>query len=309
MFKSKPTLHHLLSIQSLNKETITYFLDRAEFFLKTALAKQEVLTTLHGKVIVNLFFESSTRTRNSFEIAAHRLGAIVLSPDIKQSSVNKGEIVIDTARNLEAMGAALLVVRHSENHFAQFLAAELKTTTAIVNAGDGINEHPTQTLIDLMTIRQHMPDFSKLTIAILGDILHSRVAHSLIIGLRTMGVTNIRLVAPVYFMPNESEFNVKVYHSMEEGLRDVDVVYSLRIQKERIAAAQLPKDEQYVQNYGLTAERMALAKPNAIVMHPGPMNRGVEIESSVADGAQSAILQQTKNSVAVRMAVLETLLK
>ncbi len=311
MLKQKPPiLHHLLTMQSLNKDKITYLLDRAEYFLKTAIAKQEVLTTLRGKVIANLFFESSTRTRNSFEIAEHRLGAIVLSPDMKQSATMKGEILIDTIRNLESMGVALLVIRHPDNHLAQFLASELKTVAAVVNAGDGSNEHPTQTLLDLMTIRQHHKDFSTLTVAILGDVSHSRVARSLIIGLRLMGVTNIRIIAPSFFTPKEEELNsIKVFHSMEEGLKNVDIVYALRIQKERMIAADLPKDDQFFKSFGLTAERLAYANPNAIVMHPGPMNRGIEIESSVADGEQSVILQQTKNAVAVRMAVLETLLQ
>lgn len=302
-------MHHLLSIQSLDQKQIIYLLDRAEYFLKTAVAKQEVLNTLCGKVVVNLFFESSTRTRNSFEIAAHRLGAIVLSPDMKQSSTNKGELLIDTIRNLEAMGASLLVIRHPDNHLAQFLASEVKAEAAIVNAGDGSNEHPTQTLLDLMTIRQHFKDFSKLTIAIVGDVVHSRVARSLIMGLRLMGVERIRIIAPESFTPDNAELaHVDVFHAMDTGLNEVDIIYTLRIQKERMKEDQRPKDDQYFKNFGLTQERLALAKSSAIVMHPGPINRGIEIESSVADGSQSAILQQTQNSVAVRMAVLETLL-
>ena len=303
-------MHHLLSMQSLDEKKITYFLDRAEYFLKTAVAKQEVLTTLHGKVVVNLFFESSTRTRNSFEIAARRLGAIVLSPNMKQSSTNKGELLIDTICNLEAMGAALLVIRHPDDHLAQFLSTELKTEVPIVNAGDGNNEHPTQALLDLMTIRQHFKNFAALTVAIVGDILHSRVARSLIIGLRLMGCVNIRIIAPDYFTPSDAEASgVDVFHSMEEGLRDVDVIYTLRIQKERMQTeVSHLKDDAYFKNFGLTEARLLLAKSSAIVMHPGPMNRGIEIESSVADGSQSVILQQTHNSVSVRMAVLETLL-
>jgi len=305
----KPQLHHLLGIQSLDQKQIIYLLDRAEYFLKTAVAKQEMLTTLRGKVVVNLFFEPSTRTRNSFEIAAHRLGAIVLSPDMKQSSTTKGELLIDTIRNLEAMGASLLVIRHPDNHLAQFLAAEVNTQVSVVNAGDGSNEHPTQTLLDLMTMRQHFKDFSKLTIAIVGDIAHSRVARSLIMGLRLMGVPRIRIIAPESFTPDHAELaHVDVFHAMDAGLKDADIIYTLRIQKERMKEDQRPKDDQYFKNFGLTQERLVLAKRDAIVMHPGPMNRGIEIESSVADGAQSAILQQTQNSVAVRMAVLEVLL-
>lgn len=312
MLKSKskpPLLHHFLSMRSLYQNTATYLLDRAEHFLKTAIAKQEVLTTLHGKVVANLFFESSTRTRNSFEIAEHRLGAIVLSPDMKLSSTNKGELLIDTIRNLEAMGVSLMVVRHADNHLVQFLAAEAQTGISVINAGDGHNEHPTQALVDLLTIRQHFPDFTALTVAIIGDVAHSRVARSLVMGLRLMGVKKIRLIAPKSFAPDHDDFaSTEVFHVMNDGLQDVDVIYTLRIQKERMDASEHPKEDVYFKEFGLTEARLALAKRSAIVMHPGPMNRGIEIESSVADGSQSVILQQTRNSVAVRMAVIETLL-
>lgn len=310
MFKpAKPSLHHFLTMRSLSAENITYLLDRAEFFLKTTIATQAVLTTLRSKVIANLFFEPSTRTRNSFEIAEHRLGAIILSPDMKQSSTIKGEILIDTIRNLEAMGASLLVIRHADNNLTEFLAAELRSHIAVVNAGDGSNEHPTQTLLDLLTIRQHYKNFAELTVAIVGDILHSRVARSLIIGLQIMGVKKIRIIAPKTLTPADAELmQTDVFHTLETGLKDADIVYTLRIQKERMQPEQRPKDEQYFKDFGLTQEKLELAKPTAIVMHPGPMNRGVEIESSVADGPQSVILQQTQNSVAIRMAVIETLL-
>lgn len=304
-----PILHHLLSMRSLSLDNINYLLNRAEFFLKTTIAKQEILTTLRGKVIVNLFFEPSTRTRNSFEIAEHRLGAIVLSPDMKQSSTIKGELLIDTIRNLEKMGASLLVIRHPDNNLAEFVASELQTHVAVINAGDGSNEHPTQTLLDLLTIRQHFQNFADLTVAIVGDISHSRVARSLIIGLHAMNTKKIRLISPENFTPQDAEsMNVDVFHSLEAGLKGVDIIYMLRIQKERMQPEQRPKDDQYFKKFGLTSENLKLAKPSAIVMHPGPMNRGVEIESSVADGPQSVILQQTQNSVAVRMAVVETLL-
>jgi aspartate carbamoyltransferase catalytic subunit len=284
-------------------------LDRGEFFLKTVVAKQEVLTTLRGKVIVNLFFEPSTRTRNSFEIAEHRLSAIVLSPDMKQSSTIKGELLIDTIRNLEKMGASLLVIRHPDNNLAEFVASELQTHIAVINAGDGSNEHPTQTLLDLLTIRQHFKNFADLTVAIVGDVSHSRVARSLVIGLHIMGVKKIRLISPENFTPEDAEsMNVDVFHSMEAGLKGVDIIYTLRIQKERMQPELRPKDDQYFKKFGLTSDNLKLAKPSAIVMHPGPMNRGIEIESSVADGPQSVILQQTQNSVAIRMAVIETLL-
>lgn len=304
----KPLLHHFLTMRSLTAENITYLLDRAEYFLQTTIAKQEVLSTLHGKVIVNLFFEPSTRTRNSFEIAEHRLGAIVLSPDMKQASTMKGELLVDTIHNLEAMGVSLLVIRHPDNNLAEFLASELRTHLAVVNAGDGSNEHPTQTLLDLLTIRQHFKNFSDLTVAIVGDVLHSRVARSLIIGLQTLRVKKIHIIAPAVLTPPDAEaMQVDVFHSLDAGLKGADIVYTLRIQKERMLPEMRPKDEQYFKNFGLTQEKLTLAKSSAIVMHPGPMNRGVEIESSVADGSQSVILQQTQNSVAIRMAVIETL--
>lgn len=307
--KSSATIQlpHLLGIRDLDKNTITYLLDRAEYFLENTIAKNGVLDTLRGKVIANLFFENSTRTRNSFEIAEHRLGAIVLSPDMKQSSTAKGELLIDTVRNLEAMGVALLVIRHSNNHLAQFLAMELHERVAVINAGDGHNEHPTQALLDLLTIRQHFPDFSKLIVAIAGDVAHSRVARSLVLALELMGVATIRIIAPKNFQPKEEpDFkNCYVFDQMDAGLKDADVVYMLRIQKERMLEAEYPKDELYFKEFGLTEARLKIAKSSAIVMHPGPMNRGIEIESSVADGPQSVILQQTKNSVAVRMAVIE----
>ncbi|MDP1574810.1 MAG: aspartate carbamoyltransferase catalytic subunit [Coxiellaceae bacterium] len=311
-FKSSkaPHIHHLLTMRSLDKASITYLLDRAEFFLKDVVEKNGVLDTLKGKVAANLFFETSTRTRNSFEIAEHRSGMIVLSPDMKQSSTAKGELLIDTIQNLEAMGVSLLIIRHSDNHLAQFLAMELRTSISVINAGDGHNEHPTQALLDLLTIRQHFADFSKLTVAIVGDVSHSRVARSLIIGLQLMGVSTIRVIAPKNFAPTgDDDFSsAEIFDDMNAGLVDVDVVYMLRIQKERMAITEHPKDEPYFREYGLTEARLALARPTAIVMHPGPMNRGIEIESSVADGPQSVILQQTKNSVAVRMAVIETVL-
>lgn|SRR3990167_1857068 len=305
-------LHHFLTMRSLKRDDILYFFDRAEYFLKTAIAKKAVLKTLAGHVIVNLFFESSTRTRNSFSIAAYRMGAMVLSPDMRQSSTQKGELLIDTINNLAAMGASMLIVRHSDNHLAQFLASELKSDVAVINAGDGKNEHPTQALIDLMTIRQHFSEFSPLKVAIVGDVIHSRVARSLVIGLRSMGVTNIRFIGPKDFMPDMSapEFTqVQCFQDMDTGLKDADVIYMLRIQKERMAEAEYPKSAFYFKEFGLTEQRLILAKSTAIVMHPGPINRGIEIESSVADGSQSVILQQTQNSVAMRMAVIEAVMQ
>ncbi len=308
--KSKPPeLSHLLTMKSLDAAKITYLIDRAEYFLKNVIAKNAVLDTLRGKVIANLFFEPSTRTRNSFEIAEKRLGAIILSPSMSESSTTKGELLVDTLHNLTAMGTSLFVIRHPDNNLAEFLATELRSSAAIVNAGDGSNEHPTQTLLDLMTIRQHFKDFSKLTVAIVGDVKHSRVARSLISGLNTMGVQQIRLITPKNLaIDNPEALNATVFHDVEAGLKEVDIVYALRTQKERMAATLHPNDDQFFKSFGITEDRLMLAKPSAIVMHPGPMNRGVEIASNVADGPQSVILQQTRNSVAVRMAVIETLL-
>ena len=307
--KSIPNIHQLISMESLDLEKINYLFDRSSYFLKNCVEKDQVLDTLSGQVIVNLFFESSTRTRNSFEIAAHRLGAIVLSPNLAQSATTKGELLIDTIHNLEAMGAKLLIIRHAENNLAQFLAAELSANVGIINAGDGSNEHPTQALLDLFTIKQRVTDFSSLTVAILGDVAHSRVARSLIIGLRLMGVERIRIIAPDYFMPDSDDtLRADLFNELDAGLADVDIVYVLRIQKERMTEAQYPDEGAYFKAFALTQEKLALAKPDAIVMHPGPMNRGIEIESAVADGPQSVILSQTQNAVAVRMAVIETVL-
>lgn len=305
-----PKLHHFLGIRELSQSVLIYLLDRADYFLKEVIKKNAVLDVLKGKVAANLFFENSTRTRNSFEIAEHRLGMIVLSPDMKQSSTAKGELLIDTICNLEAMGVALLVIRHSDNNLAHFLSMESKTGISVINAGDGHNEHPTQALLDLLTIRQHFGNFSGLTIAIAGDVAHSRVARSLVLALHLAGVAKINIIAPKNFAPTDDpDFaTCHIFSEMNEGLQQADVVYMLRIQKERMAATEHPKDELYFREYGFTEARLSLAKSNAIVMHPGPMNRGIEIESSVADGAQSVILQQTRNSVAIRMAVIETLL-
>lgn len=306
---NRPSMNHLLTMESLDEATITFILNRAEDLLASSVKSGQMLDTLHGQVAVNLFFEPSTRTRNSFEIAQKRLGAIVLSPDMQQSATAKGELLIDTLHNLESMGANLLIVRHPDNNLAQFLASELSSGVSVINAGDGSNEHPTQALVDLLTIRQHRNDFASRSVAIIGDVMHSRVARSLIIGLRTMGVKRIRIIAPDYFMPEESDtMQADMMNSMSAGLKDIDIIYTLRIQKERMDSTQYPNEGEYFNTFGLTQEKLALAKPDAIVMHSGPINRGIEIESVVADGPQSVILQQTQNSVAIRMAVIETLL-
>ncbi len=308
--KVKPSLRHLVDMDSLDLETITYLFDSAEQFLSSCLEKDAVLKTLVGKIVTNLFFESSTRSRNSFFIAAKRLGAIVVNPDMSTLATAKGESLIDTVHSFEAMGTSLFVIRHSDNNTAAFIAAELSTNASVINAGDGDNQHPTQALLDLFTIHRHKPNFSELKVAIIGDILHSRVARSLIEGLKIMGVAGIRLIAPEALVPTDAEqLGVDVFHTMEEGLQDIDVVVALRIQKERMQEALMPDPDKFYQHYGLTPTTLAFAKPDAIVMHPGPINRGVEIDSSVADGPQSVILEQVLNGVAMRMAIMDCLLK
>ncbi len=307
--KKTPLMRHLLTMESLDQNIIGQLLDKADLMLRECVDKGRTVPTLAGKIVANLFFEPSTRTLNSFEIAAKRLGAICISPDISKSATVKGESLIDTIHTFEAMGTDYITIRHSDNNTAQFVASELKGATSIINAGDGVNQHPTQGLLDLLTIRQNKNDFTQLSVAIIGDIAHSRVARSLIAGLRIMNTPDIRIIAPAAFMPADSdELGVTTYTDIEKGLRDVDVVVTLRIQKERIDASDIPDNEKYFKSFGITNERVALAKPDAIVMHPGPMNRGIEIESSVADGIQSRILQQVRNGVAIRMAIMESML-
>lgn len=305
--KKTPILHHLLEIEALDRKTITHLLDKADFFLKTALAKNTLLDNLNGQVMVNLFFEPSTRTLNSFEIAGKRLGAMVLSPDLNRSSTIKGESLLDTIHTLEAMGTKIFVVRHPDNHTVQFITSELTTSAHVINAGDGTHQHPTQALLDLLTIRQLKTNFENLKVAIIGDISHSRVAKSLVLGLSIMGTKDIRLICPTAFIPNDiSKWPAKLVKSMQEGLSEADVIMTLRIQKERLDKTSIPNEKEYYENYGLTHEKLIDAKQDVIVMHPGPLNRGVEIESKVADGQHSVILKQVQNGVAVRMALLDS---
>jgi aspartate carbamoyltransferase catalytic subunit len=294
---------HLLSMKTLNSADIAAILKRADYFLKNFVQKNRVCTTLKGKVIANLFFEPSTRTCNSFEIAAKRLGAIVLTPQLQTSSILKGESLIDTVQTFAAMGVSAFVIRHPENQVCEMLAAEIPTAT-FFNAGDGTNQHPSQALIDLFTIQQHKKNWSKLRVSMIGDILHSRVAHSLTEGLLTMNAAEIRLIGPANLLPAKSSHaRVKIFHSLKQGLPDSDVILTLRIQKERLQ--QTIDFASFHQQFGLTAATLALAKNDAIVMHPGPMNRNIEIDSTVADGPQSVILQQVRNGVAIRMAILD----
>ncbi len=302
-------LRHLLSIQGLDGEMIHRILDRAESFVTPLGGQPRTSAELRGRTVVNLFFESSTRTRSAFELAAKRLSADVLNMDVATSSASKGESLHDTLKTLEAMDVDLFVVRHHASGAARFIARQLRPGVAVLNAGDGRHAHPTQALLDVFTIRRHKPDFSALSVAVVGDLLHSRVARSEIRALHQLGVRDIRAVAPATLMPSGIEtLGARPTSDMEDGIRDADAVIMLRLQRERMSGHFLPSAEEFHQRYGLTAERLALARPDALVMHPGPMNRGVEIDSAVADGPQSVILQQVNHGVAVRMAVMSMIL-
>ena len=297
---------HLLGIKGLTPPDIDLLLDRADEAVKISRQREKKTTTLRGLTQINLFFEASTRTQSSFELAGKRLGADVMNMSVGNSSVKKGETLIDTAMTLNAMRPDVLVVRHSSAGAAALLAQ--KVSCAVINAGDGAHEHPTQALLDALTIRRIKGRLSGITVAICGDVLHSRVARSNIILLNTMGA-RVRVVAPATLLPSGiADMSVEVFHSMKEGLAGADVVMMLRLQRERMAGSFVPSVREYFHYYGLDAEKLRFAKPDALVMHPGPMNRGVEIASDIADGPQSVIEQQVEMGVAVRMAVMETLL-
>ena len=298
-------LIHLLSIEGLPRSVVTHILDTAATFLSVNDREVKKVPLLRGKSVFNLFFENSTRTRTTFEIAANRLSADVLNLDIARSSTAKGESLLDTIANLSAMHADLFVVRHSESGAPYLIAQHCAPHVHVVNAGDGRHAHPTQGLLDMYTIRHFKGDFTRLTVAVVGDIVHSRVARSDIHALSTLGVPEIRAVGPKTLVPGDlREMGVRVCHDMAEGLRDADVVIMLRLQNERMSGAMLPSAGEFAKHYGLTPEKLALARPDAIVMHPGPINRGVEIDSRVADGVQSVILPQVTFGIAVRMAVM-----
>ena len=298
-------LIHLLSIEGLPRPVLHHILDTAGTFLSVNDREVKKVPLLRGKSVFNLFFENSTRTRTTFEIAAKRLSADVINLDIARSSAAKGESLLDTIANLSAMHADMFVVRHSESGAPYLIAQHCAPHVHVVNAGDGRHAHPTQGLLDMYTIRHFKQDFTKLTVAIVGDIVHSRVARSDIHALTTLGVPEIRAVGPKTLVPGDlKEMGVRVCHDMKEGIRDADVIIMLRLQNERMSGAMLPSAAEFFKNYGLTPEKLALAKPDAIVMHPGPINRGVEIDSDVADGTQSVILPQVTFGIAVRMAVM-----
>jgi aspartate carbamoyltransferase catalytic subunit len=301
-------LRHLLTVEGLPPHILIQILDTAASFVSVTEREVKKVPLLRGKAIFNLFFEPSTRTRTTFEIAAKRLSADVVNLNIGTSSQTKGETLLDTVANLTAMNADMFVVRHSQSGAAHLIARHVGPHIHVINAGDGRHAHPTQALLDMFTIRHYKGGFNHLRVAIVGDVLHSRVARSEIHALTTLGVPEVRVIGPRTLVPSQLEqLGVQVFHDMEAGLRDVDVVIMLRLQNERMDGALLPSAQEFFKYYGLTPEKLAAASPDAIVMHPGPMNRGIEIDSSVADGRQSVILPQVTFGIAVRMAVMSLL--
>ena len=298
-------LHHLLSLDELPADILRQILDTANSFVGVTQREVKKVPLLRGKAVFNIFFESSTRTRTTFEIAAKRLSADVINLAINVSSQSKGESVLDTVANLSAMQADMFIVRHAASGAPYMIAKHVGPDIHVINAGDGRHSHPTQGLLDMFAIRHYKKDFTNLRVAIVGDILHSRVARSQIHALTTLGCPEIRVIGPRTLIPAEiRSLGVQVYYDMREGLKDVDVVSMLRLQNERMKGALLASGQEFYKYYGLTGDKLALAKPDAIVLHPGPMNRGVEIDSSVADGKQSVILPQVSFGIAIRMAVM-----
>ena len=301
-------LVHLLGLEDLSKSHILDILDKADKLIDANgnLKKSKALDDMS---VANLFFEPSTRTRNTFEIAAMRSSANVINVDLANSALKKNEALMDTMHTLKAMQIDMFVIRHKQSGLPHHVAQNLEGVS-ILNAGDGINAHPTQALLDMLSIRQHKSSFENLSVAIVGDITHSRVAHSDIQALKILGTTDIRLIAPEGLQHDSERCkSVKCFGNIDAGLKDCDVIIVLRLQKERMIEADIPNEQDYFDNYGLTSERLALAKKDAIVMHPGPINRGVEIDSAVANCDQSIILQQVTNGIAVRMAVMQILAK
>ena len=300
-----PQLTHLLGIEKLSPQDINFIIKKSQGWFEKNKNKPQKTDILRGKTQINLFFEPSTRTQSSFELAGKRLGADVINMSLKQSSVAKGETLIDTAVTLNAMKPDLLIVRHYSAGASELLSQ--KVDCSVINAGDGSHEHPTQAILDALTIIYHKKKIEGLKVAICGDILHSRVARSNIILLSMLGA-DINIVAPKTLLPNNIDaYKVETYLDMREGIRDVDVIMMLRLQNERMLSSYIPSAREYFQYYGLDEDKLSYASRNAIVMHPGPMNRGVEIDTSVADNVQSVIKDQVEMGVAARMAVLETL--
>ena len=298
-------LIHLLGLEGLSKNHIEKILNVADDLLddKGNLQKSKILRDMS---VANLFFEPSTRTRNTFEIAAKRTSAKTINVDLENSATKKNETLMDTMHTLKAMQIDMFVIRHKQNGLPHRVAENIKGVS-ILNAGDGINAHPTQALLDMLTIRQHKKSFEDLSVAIVGDIRHSRVARSGIQAMKTLGTTDIRLIAPETLHYKEETPGLERFDSLEQGIEGADVIISLRLQKERMIAADIPDEQTYFEGFGLTSDKLKNAKPDAIIMHPGPVNRGIELSSEVADGPQSVILQQVTNGIAVRMAVMEIL--
>lgn len=298
-------LRHFIAIEGLSRSLLEQILDNAERFAPLGDRAVKKVPLLRGRTVANLFFEPSTRTRTTFDLAAKRLSADVLNINIEASSTKKGESLADTLRNLEAMQCDMFVVRHHISGAADFIARQVAPHISVINGGDGRHEHPTQGMLDAFTIRRHKKRFDHLTVAIVGDVAHSRVARSNIQALKILGVPDLRVVGPKTLIPAGVEaLGVTVYDDLDEGIRGADVVIMLRLQQERMQSALLPSAHEYFREYGLTTQRLRLAAADAIVMHPGPINRGVEIDSAVADGVQSVILQQVTYGIAVRMAVM-----
>ncbi|MCK9529283.1 MAG: aspartate carbamoyltransferase catalytic subunit [Gammaproteobacteria bacterium] len=302
-------LRHFLSIEGMRRTQLEEILQLAESFIGVGEQQVKKVPLLRGKTVVNLFFENSTRTRTTFELAAKRLSADVLNMNIATSATSKGESLLDMLRNLEAMNCDMFVVRHADSGAAHFIAHHVAPHISVINAGDGRHAHPTQAMLDMFTIRRHKGAFHNLKVAIVGDVLHSRVARSQIHALSILGTPEIRVIGPRTLVPRDiAGLGVHVHHDLAAGLEGVDVIIMLRLQRERMQGAFLPSEEEYFQLFGLSPEKLALAKQDAIVMHPGPINRGVEIASEVADGPQSVILEQVTNGIAVRMAVMALVL-
>ncbi len=308
-YREDGELRHFLTVEGLKRDTLTRILDTAETFISFGEREIKKVPLLRGKTVVNLFFESSTRTRTTFEIAAKRLSADVINLNPNRLATSKGETVLDTVRNLEAMHTDLFVVRDAHSGAAYLIAQHVPPHVSIINAGDGRHAHPTQAMLDMFTIRQHRQDFENLKVAIVGDILHSRVARSQIHALNILGVPEVRVVAPRTLLPTEVErLGVQPFSDMRRGLENVDVVIMLRLQLERMQGSLISSQQEYFNLYGLTPDKLAYASPRVMVMHPGPINRGLEIASEVADGPHSLILSQVTNGIAVRMSIMALLM-
>ena len=302
----QPTpLQHLLDLDSLSRASIEGIFRTADSFVTVGAQTVRKVPLLRGKTIVLLFFEPSTRTRTTFEIAAKRLSADVVTINTSVSATIKGESLLDTVRTLQAMQSDMFVIRHRDSGVPHLIARHVDPGVSVINAGDGWHAHPTQALLDLYTIRSYKGDLAGLSVAIVGDVLHSRVARAQIAALRCLGVEDIRVVAPKTLLPQDTaSLGVTVHHQLASGIADADVVMALRLQRERMSNALLPSEREYFRFYGLTPNSLSAAKPDAIVLHPGPINRGVEIDSAVADGPRSVILPQVSNGIAIRMAVM-----